>query len=63
MRGIRAISGRTVPIYVLQSGSAPGMLFLFGPEEFGGNGDLDEKFKAVMDFDEEKKNEEGEKVE
>lgn len=63
MRGIRDISGRTVPIYILQSGSAPGTLFLFGPEEFGGNGDLEEKLKAVMDLDEDKKYEEGEKVE
>lgn len=62
MQDIRSISGKTVPIYTLQSASATAALFLFGPERYGGNGDLVEKLKAITTTDENTKNEEADRV-
>ncbi|KAL5529835.1 hypothetical protein ACEPAF_6092 [Sanghuangporus sanghuang] len=47
LRGIRSISGTEVPVYAWQSGSATAVLYLCGPETFGGKGDLAEKFSKV----------------
>lgn len=44
---IRSISGANVSVYAWNSGGACPILFLFGPESSGGNGDLGEKVKAI----------------
>lgn len=62
MLGVRKLTGRTVPIYILQSGSGAGTLFLFGPEYLGGNGDLEKKLKPTLALEGEKRDEEAERV-
>lgn len=65
MLGVRSISGSMVPVYVWQPASAAGIMYRFGPERYGGNGDLSEKVKKIhMDVgdDEEARYEEEEKV-
>ncbi|KAL5527981.1 hypothetical protein ACEPAG_6782 [Sanghuangporus baumii] len=47
LKGIRSISGSEVPVYAWQSGSATAVLYLFGPETFGGKGDLAEKLSKI----------------
>ncbi|KAI5120747.1 hypothetical protein M0805_007821 [Coniferiporia weirii] len=55
MNEIRALSGKSVPIYALQSASAAAALFLSGPEQFGGNGDVVKKLEAITCEDEKAK--------
>ena len=55
---VRSISGKSVPIYTLQSGGSTGILFLFSPEHLGGNGDLEEKLKKITTEDEEQRKKE-----
>lgn len=62
MKVIREISGNTVPIYAWQSGSISGIIFLFGPEYLGGNGDLAKKLELINAVDENERYEEGQKV-
>ncbi|OCB90742.1 UDP-Glycosyltransferase/glycogen phosphorylase [Sanghuangporus baumii] len=47
LKGIRSISGIEVPVYAWQSGAATAVLYLFGPENLGGNGDLAEKINKI----------------
>lgn len=47
LKGIRSISGAEVPVYAWQSASATAVLYLFGPEYLGGNGDLAEKISKI----------------
>lgn len=58
----RKITNGSIPIYAFQSGAVAGILFLFGPEHLGGNGDLLEKMKPIMDLPEDEKNKEAERV-
>lgn len=60
--GVREFTGHSIPVYTLQSGAIAPMIYLFGPEELGGNGDLLEKFKPLMHLDEETKNKEATRV-
>ena len=62
MLGIRSITGCAVPVYVWQPASAAGIMFRFGPEIYGGMGDLSEKIKSITADDEVTFNEETEKV-
>ncbi|KAI5120745.1 hypothetical protein M0805_007819 [Coniferiporia weirii] len=62
MNEIRALSEKAIPIYALQSASAAAALFLFGPERFGGNGDLLKKLEAITYKDEKAINEEAERI-
>ena len=55
MKGIRGISGRNVPIYSWQSGAASAVMYLFGPEQFGGNGDLVKKLENIKAENEEER--------
>lgn len=52
MTGMRAISGRSVPIYALQSAVVAAILFLCGPESVGGPGDLHAKLAKATTTDE-----------
>ena len=49
MKSIRAISGKSVPVYALQHSSLSAVLFIFGPEYMGGHGDLDEKIRKIQE--------------
>ena len=49
-------------MYAFQSGAATAILFMFGPEHLGGNGDLMKKLEAVSHLPEEEKKKEAEKV-
>ena len=62
MAGIRAITEKSVPVYVWQPAAAAGIMFRFGPEIYGGNGYLSEKIKNIVGSDEKTRNEEAEKV-
>lgn len=62
MQGVRQTSGRSVPIYALQSVSAAALLFLWGPEEIGGGGDLLEKLGSLKDTGDEETNKNADKV-
>lgn len=62
MVGIRSVMGNSVPVYVWQPASAAGIMFRFGPEAYGGNGDLSEKIKTISADDEQTLNEEAEKA-
>ncbi|KAI5117423.1 hypothetical protein M0805_004054 [Coniferiporia weirii] len=59
---IRSVSGTSVPIYAWQSGGVGGGLFLFGPERYGGNGDMAVKIAAITAEDEEIRKTEKEKI-
>lgn len=61
-QSIREVSGSSIPIYALQSASVAACLFMFGPENIGGLGDLDEKLKAIPYTDTESVNQESERV-
>lgn len=62
MQGVRQASGQSVPIYTLQSVSAAAALFLWGPDEIGGGGDLLEKLGSLRDTGDEETNNKAEKV-
>lgn len=62
MQGVRQASGRSVPIYTLQSVTAAAVLFVCGPEEIGGGGDLLEKLGSLRDTGDEETNNKAEKV-
>ena len=49
MKGIRSISGSSVPVYALQTGSAAYLIFRYGPESSGGNGDMAEKISTIRE--------------
>ncbi|KAL5487463.1 hypothetical protein ACEPAI_5571 [Sanghuangporus weigelae] len=51
LKGIRSISGSEVPVYAWQSASATAVLYLYGPETFGGKGDLAEKLSKITTKD------------
>lgn len=51
MTGVRAISGRSVPIYTLQSAVVAACLLFCGPESVGGPGDLHAKFEKITATD------------
>lgn len=57
MVGIRGISGSSVPVYAWQSCASASLLFLSGPEEFGGYGDLAEKIEKIEAEDDETREE------
>ncbi|KAI5117422.1 hypothetical protein M0805_004053 [Coniferiporia weirii] len=59
---IRSVSGTSVPIYAWQSGAVGGGLFLFGPERYGGNGDMAAKIAMITAEDEETRKKEKEKI-
>ena len=44
-----------MPIYAWQSGSASAIMYLFGPEEFGGLGDLLQKVEDIKAESEEER--------
>ncbi|EJD00701.1 UDP-Glycosyltransferase/glycogen phosphorylase [Fomitiporia mediterranea MF3/22] len=56
--GIRSISGPKVPIFAWQVGAVSALLFMFGPEEMGGNGDLAKKFSKIRADDQESREKE-----
>ncbi|PAV16814.1 UDP-Glycosyltransferase glycogen phosphorylase [Pyrrhoderma noxium] len=58
---VRSISGKDVLVYS-RAASAGGILFMFGPEELGGNGDLAEKIKKIETHDEKEKAKEADKL-
>lgn len=60
--GLRKLTSGSIPLYVFQSGAVSAIIFLFGPESLGGNGDLMEKMKPIMDLPEKEKHIEAEKV-
>ena len=62
MRGMRAISAKTVPIYAWLSGGVSSIMRAYGPEELGGNGDLAEKIRRINADSEEGRAEEMRKV-
>lgn len=62
MKGIRNISGKNVPIYAWQAGSATAILRSFGPEKFGGTGDLVAKIEGIKADTEEERIKEMNKV-
>ena len=47
MKGIRNISGKTVPIYAWQAVSATSVMRMCGPEKYGGTGDLMKKMEGI----------------
>ncbi|PAV17483.1 UDP-Glycosyltransferase glycogen phosphorylase [Pyrrhoderma noxium] len=57
LRDVRSLSGKSVPIYALQSAATTGVLFMYGPEYLGGNGDLEEKVKGIEIEDRKLRNE------
>ncbi|KAI5117421.1 hypothetical protein M0805_004052 [Coniferiporia weirii] len=59
---VRSVSGTSVPIYAWQSGAVGGGLFLFGPERYGGKGDMAAKIAAITAEDEETRKIEEEKI-
>lgn len=59
---LRKLTNGSIPLYVFQSGAVSAIIFLFGPESLGGNGDLMEKMKPIMDLPEKEKHIEAEKV-
>ena len=59
---VRNMTGGKVPIYGYVTGSATITLYLFGPEELGGAGDMVEKLKQLEQLDEKSRQEEGNKV-
>lgn len=61
LNGVRSISGKDVLIYT-RAASAGGILFMFGPEDLGGNGDLAEKIKKISTEDEKERSKEADKV-
>ena len=62
MKGIRSISGRNVPIYAWESGAASACMYLFGPEQFGGAGDLLQKVQEIKAENEEERKKEIKRV-
>ena len=58
---VRSISGKDVLVYS-RAASAGGILFMFGPEELGGSGDLAEKIKKIEPQDAKEKAKEADKV-
>ena len=62
MKGIRGISARNVPIYAWESGSASAFVYLFGPEQFGGGGDLLRKVENIKAETEEEREKETKRV-
>ncbi|PAV19564.1 UDP-Glycosyltransferase glycogen phosphorylase [Pyrrhoderma noxium] len=58
LKGIRSISGGNVPIYAWQTAAAVAVLYMFGPEHLGGNGDLVEKLEKIEAEDEETRDKE-----
>ena len=62
LKGIRSISGGNVPIYAWQTAAAVAVLYMFGPEHLGGNGDLVEKLEKIEAEDEETRDKEIVKV-
>ncbi|KAI5118935.1 hypothetical protein M0805_003759 [Coniferiporia weirii] len=59
---IRSVSGTSVPIYAWQTGAVGGGLFLYGPERYGGKGDMAAKIAAITAKDEETIQKEKEKL-
>ena len=53
LQGVRQESGSAVPVYALESTSASAVLFMLGPENLGGNGDLSKKLEAITETEEE----------
>lgn len=51
-KGVRKESGNEIPIFALQSVSASAFLHLWGPEAFGGNGDIAKKLEAIGEANE-----------
>ena len=51
MAATRSVSGRSVPVYAWQTTSASALLLMFGPEELGGLGDLNEKLSKITATD------------
>ncbi|KAL5488450.1 hypothetical protein ACEPAI_6568 [Sanghuangporus weigelae] len=51
-QGVRQETGRAVPIFALESTSASAVLFLWGPENLGGNGDLSKKLEVITEKEE-----------
>ena len=62
MKGIRGISGKNVPIYAWESGAASACMYLFGPEQFGGAGDLLQKVQEIKAENEEERKKEIKRV-
>ncbi|KAH8110135.1 UDP-Glycosyltransferase/glycogen phosphorylase [Phellopilus nigrolimitatus] len=62
LKGIREVSGKDVPVYAFESGAAAGCIYLFGPEELGGGGDLLAKLAAIPHKDEKAVNDEAERI-
>ncbi|KAI5120748.1 hypothetical protein M0805_007822 [Coniferiporia weirii] len=59
---IRALSGKAVPVYALQSASIAAALFRFGPKHLGGDGDILGKLNAITHTDEKAIDEEAERI-
>lgn len=63
MKSIRELPElKQVPIFAWQPVSAAGAIVRFGPEEYGGNGDLSMKVHSIKAQDEKERNKEAEKV-
>ncbi|OCB92134.1 UDP-Glycosyltransferase/glycogen phosphorylase [Sanghuangporus baumii] len=61
-QGVRQETGTAVPIYALESTSASAVLFLWGPEKLGGNGDLSKKLEAITEMEEKAAEAEADKI-
>ncbi|KAH8110155.1 UDP-Glycosyltransferase/glycogen phosphorylase [Phellopilus nigrolimitatus] len=62
LKGIREVSGKDVPIYAFESSAVAAFLFLFGPEEFGGGGDLLAKLATISHEDEKAASDEADRI-
>ncbi|KDR71535.1 hypothetical protein GALMADRAFT_253868 [Galerina marginata CBS 339.88] len=62
MKGIRKVSGKNALIYAWQAGSATAILRSFGPEKYGGTGDLVAKIERIQADTEEERAEEMNKL-
>ncbi|EJD00704.1 uncharacterized protein FOMMEDRAFT_157801 [Fomitiporia mediterranea MF3/22] len=58
LNGVHAISGSSVPVYAWQTGAVAALVYLFGPESMGGNGDIAEKISKITGIDTETQNKE-----
>lgn len=61
-QAVRRETGRSIPVYVLQSASVTALLHLCGPEDLGGKGDLAKKLETITEKDEAKAMEEANSV-
>lgn len=62
MKAVRAMSPLPIKVFAWQPVSAAGAIVRFGPEKYGGNGDLSVKVKAIAALEKKERDKEAEKV-